>query len=99
MGQLTVRIPDDLLDRVRTVARSRGFSMNEYAVRVLGAATDPDLAGSEIDRLRERLASAGLLEPPQPRRAGRPTRARLDAARAAAGAGRTLADIVSDGRG
>ena len=43
--------------------------MNEYVTIVLEAATDPSLAGTEVERTRERLARAGLLAT-NPRRPG-----------------------------
>ncbi len=64
---------------------------------VLDAATDPDLAGDEADRVRERLAAAGLLIQPRPR-PGRPDAAEVAAARSRAGRGTPLSEIVSAGR-
>ncbi|HEX4357668.1 MAG TPA: type II toxin-antitoxin system VapC family toxin [Pseudonocardia sp.] len=61
MAQVTWRASDELIDRVRAVAGSSGYSMNEFVTRVLDAATDPDLAGGEAARIRERLERAGLL--------------------------------------
>lgn len=97
MGQITVRAPDELLDRVRAAAQRLGRSMNEYVTYVLQAATDPDLAGDEADQVRERLALAGLLAPagaPRPR----PNARRVATARAAAGQGTPLATIVATDR-
>lgn len=97
MGQLTVRASDELLERVRAAALRLGRSMNEYVVGVLGAATDPDLAGNEAERVRERLAQAGLLGPSGPPRP-RPDEALIAAARTAAGRGTPLSAIVSSDR-
>ena len=98
MGQVTWRAPDELVERVRAVAEADGRSMNDYLTRVLQAATDPDLAGDDVARLRERLARAGLLAPPGvPRQ--RPDADRISAARGAAGAGIPLGDLVGEGRG
>ena len=95
---LTLRVPPEVADRLRSAADERGESLNAYATAVLHAAVDPDLAGSELDRLRERLARAGLLAPA--RGTGRrPDPARVARARAAAGRGRPLSDLVSDERG
>lgn len=97
--QLTLRIAPELADDLRRAAGRRGQSVNAFATAVLGAAVDPDFAGDEADRLRERLARAGLLseverpggfEPVDP--------AALASARRAAGTGTPLADLVRDGR-
>jgi hypothetical protein len=98
MSQMTLRTSDDLMRRVRAAAQREGRSLNDYVTSVLDAATDPDLAGSEAERIRERLAAAGLLAPPGASRRRPPARS-LDAARRAAGKGRPLSEIVSDGRG
>jgi plasmid stability protein len=99
MGQLTIRADDGLLHRVRAAAAARGSSMNEYVTGVLDAATNPDLAGDEAQRVRERLAAAGLLDVPSHPATARPSPARAAAARRAAGAGTTLAELVSTDRG
>lgn len=97
MAQVTWRAPDDLVDRVRQVATDQGRSVNEYLTQVLDAATNPDLAGSEAARVRERLARAGLLaEAGVPRQ--RPDEEALARARAAAGTGTPLADLVGQER-
>ena len=72
--------------------------MNEYVTIVLEAATDPSLAGTEVERTRERLARAGLLAV-NPRRSGtRPDPAAVEAAGRRAARGQPLSEIVSDGR-
>jgi hypothetical protein len=71
--------------------------MNDYVTAVLDVATDPNLAGSEADRLRERLARAGLLAPAG-RRRQRPSKKEVAEARAAAGTGTSLSELVSEGR-
>ncbi len=93
MAQVTWRAPDALVERVRQVAVREGTSINDYLSRVLDAATDPALAGSEPQRIRERLARAGLLAPTGPPRA-RPDADALAQARARAGQGTELADLV-----
>jgi hypothetical protein len=72
--------------------------MNEYLTQVLDAATNPDFAGDEAARVRERLERAGLLlEPRSPR--VRPDAEEVARARAAAGAGTLLSQLVDEGRG
>ena len=97
MAQLTVRTTDELVDRVRAAANRVGRSMNEYVVAVLGAATDPDLAGDDAERIRERLARAGLLAPTGETRR-RPDVDAVAEARTAAGRGTPLSDIVTSDR-
>jgi hypothetical protein len=98
MAQMTWRTSDELLERVRRQAQQRGRSLNEWVTAVLSAATDSSLAGDEAQRVRERLAAAGLLEAPEagPRR--RPDEASIARARAAAGRGGSLSALVSEGR-
>ncbi len=97
MAQVTWRAPEALVERVRHVARDAGWSVNEYLTRLVEAATDPAYAASDADRLRERLARAGLLaEPGQPRR--RPDPAALARAGTAAGSGTPLSDLTSGDR-
>jgi plasmid stability protein len=100
MTQMTLRLPDGLAERLKQAARAHGSSLNRYACAVLAAAVDPDLAGDEAARLRERLRQAGLLAPipPETRPARRPDRAAVAEARAAAGRGRPLADLVTEDR-
>jgi hypothetical protein len=99
MPQVTWRTDDDLFARVRHAAASSGRSVNEWITRVLDAATNPDLADSEIDRVRERLSRAGLLEEPSDRSVTRPPADALADARRAAALGTPLSKLVIDGRG
>lgn len=98
MAQMTWRADDSLMDQVRSAARREGQSLNEFVTRVLSTATDPDLAGTENERIRERLARAGLLAEVGPP-VTRPDHARVAAARRAAAVGTPLSDIVSRDRG
>ncbi|MEO5680674.1 MAG: toxin-antitoxin system HicB family antitoxin [Acidimicrobiales bacterium] len=98
MGQLTVRAPDDLVARVRLAATAAGQSINEYVVAVLGAATDPNLAGSQAERIRQRLAQAGLLEVLPSEEEPRPSPEALRLAGRRAASGRSLAELVHEGR-
>lgn len=97
MTQISLRLSDDLAQRVRQHAARAGSSVNAWITLVLGAAVDPELAGDEVERTRERLVRAGLLASPG-RRSTRPDERRVAQARAAAGRGRPLGTIVVDDR-
>ena len=98
MRQVTLRLTDELANQLKAAASERDRSVNTYAAAVLAAATNPDFADSESVRLRERLARAGLLSDAPPVRSGRPAGADVRRARAAAGKGRSLAELVSEER-
>ncbi len=91
-------MPEELARKVRAAAAASGRSMNGWVVHVLSAAVDPDMAGSEIERVRERLRQAGLLFESD-KRVQRPARAKVAKARAAAGRGKPLSEIVIEDRG
>lgn len=100
MGQLTIRLDDELADQVRAHADGLGRSVNGWVVAVLRAAIDPEFADSDVERTRGRLARAGLLIPTTGAQGvTRPDAKRVAAARRAAGAGRALSDVISDERG
>lgn len=98
MGQMSWRVDDDLLERVRQAAHEHGWSLNFYVTRVLDAATDPENAPSGTERLRERLGRAGLLAQSGPV-VQRPPRSAVRRAAKAAGRGTAASDIVSSDRG
>lgn len=99
MKQVTLRLDEALADRLRSVASERGESVNTFASTVLSAAVDPEHAGAEVERIRERLGRAGLLVRPKTLPAGtRPSKAELARARRAAGRGKPLSDYVAEGR-
>ncbi len=98
MQQITWRADDELVERVRAAAGTSGRSINEFVTRVLDATTDPDLAGTEAQRVRERLARAGLLTVPHGS-AERPDAAALAAAGRRAAAGRPVSEILLANRG
>ena len=98
MHQLTLRVPEELAEQLKGAARDRQESVNGYAVKVLSAAVDPELAGDEIASLKERLARAGLLLTPERLTTDKPSAQALDRARTAAGRGRPLSDFVAEGR-
>src|SRR5580698_5317010 len=97
MEQMTWRAPADLIDRVRRAAQRQCRSMNDYVTAVLDAATNPRLAGSDAERLRERLDQAGLLADLGEQRS-RPPREQVAGARKRAGSGTALSQLVSDDR-
>lgn len=99
MAQVTWRASTDLVDRVRDEAARQGRSLNDYLTRLAEAATDPDLADSDQQRLRERLAQAGLLTPASGKRGRRPDPAAVARARRRAGRGTPVSDLVSEDRG
>lgn len=99
MRQVTLRLPNDLADRLKQAAQTQQLSVNGYATAVLAAAVDPELAGDEATRVRERLAQAGLLAPADPTARSRPSTAVVARARKRAGKGRALSELVSEGRG
>ena len=94
---MTWRAPADLIERVRRAARRQHRSMNDYVTAVLDAATNPRLAGTEVERLRERLDQAGLLTEPSERHR-RPPREEADGARRRACVGTALSQLVSEDR-
>jgi uncharacterized protein (DUF1778 family) len=98
MRQLTLRVPEELAEQLKGAARDHQQSVNGYAVKVLSAAVDPDLADDEITGLRERLGRAGLLLSPKRLPSQRPSERALTRARAAAGRGKPLSDFVAEGR-
>lgn len=97
-AQLTIRMDPELVERVQAAARRAGRSTNEHVTIILDAATNPDLAGSEADQLRERLRRAGLLAEVTPRAVPPPDPALVAEARRRAGQGTPLSDIVSEQR-
>jgi plasmid stability protein len=97
MVQLTLRVDEALAQRLKATAAEQGRSVNSYATAVLRAAVDPALAGDEVERMRARLAQAGLLAAAIPV-AERPEEAAVRRARRRAGQGRPLSDLVSEGR-
>jgi len=98
MAQLTLRLDDELARDLKEQASASGRSLNSWVTSVLRAAVDPDLASDDAERIRARLAKAGLLGDPKPREAARPDPARVEQARKAAGRGTPLSQLVSEGR-
>ena len=99
MAQLTLRIADQLASDLKREAARRGESVNALATHVLRALVDPDLHDDALERTRERLRRAGLLEQPAPYDGPVVSDEEFERARADAAGGRPLSDYVSDGRG
>jgi plasmid stability protein len=100
MAQLSIRLDDELARQVKLHAATLGRSVNGLVVSVLAAVVNPDLEDSESERTRARLERAGLLVPSRGRPRGTPPdRRRVADARKSAGAGTSLSQLVSDGRG
>jgi len=99
MRQISLRVPEQLADDLRRAALDRGTSLNSFATTTLRAAVDPDFSGDEAERLRARLRRAGLLWEPEGVAPDPPTDEELGRARAAAGRGTPLSELVSEGRG
>jgi hypothetical protein len=98
MSQITIRAGDDLILRGKQCASEQGRSMNEYVTLVLEVATDPSRATTAGERVRERLARAGLLADLPPFEGVRPDRARVEEAAREAAKGTPLSDIISEMR-
>lgn len=99
MTQVTWRAPDELVERVRAAATEDGRSLNDYLTQLARAATDPEFAADDTERLRERLARAGLLARTGPPVRHRPDPAVVAEARRAAGEGVHLSELVAQDRG
>jgi len=97
MAQVTWRADDELVRRAKRSAAALNRSLNEYLSLVLDVATDPDRAGSDVERVRARLLDAGLLAP-APRRGARPSTGEVEAAGRRAAVGTPLSALVTDGR-
>ena len=99
MAQLTIRVSEELVAQLKGASAASGRSLNGWVTAVLSAAVDPETATDEANRVRERLARAGILAidfgPPRPR----PDPDAVARARKMAGRGRPLSDLVSEGRG
>jgi len=98
MANVTLRLPDETWAAVKDAAAREDQSANTYVVNVLTAVTDPHNARDELERIRERLRRAGLLEMPPPTTKRRPDRAALRAARRRAGRGTPLSEILEQDR-
>jgi len=98
MSQVTWRASDELVERVRRMAASQGRSLNDFLTRLAEAAVDPELAGDDAQRLRERLARAGLIVAPGAKRR-RPDREVISSAGRRAGEGTPVSELVKQERG
>jgi plasmid stability protein len=102
MTSVTLRLDDDTWAAVKAAAAREGQSANAFVATTVKARVDPETAGDGLERIRERLRRAGLLEEPVRPPGGRRPRPDPDAVRAAgrrAGRGKPLSDYASEGRG
>lgn len=99
MANVTLRVDDETWAAVKAAAEREGKSANAYVAGVLTAVTDPASAGDAVERVRERLRRAGMLEEPPPTTKQRPSRAAVRAAGRRAGRGKPVSDYVIEGRG
>lgn len=94
-----MRLSDERGRAVRRLAAARDASINQTFEDLVAAATDPGLAGDDRAALRERLARAGLVFDVTALPAVQaPSQDELVRARAQAGRGTPLEDLVSEGR-
>lgn len=98
MKQVTLRLSEELVEMLKQAAARRGQSLNAWATHVLGSVVDPDLDDDESERVRARLRRAGLLEETKHHHVTRPEPAEVARAKAEAGRGRSLSDLVREGR-
>lgn len=97
--QVSWRADEELVERAKRRARELNKSLNGYLSFVVDTATNPEAAGTEAERLRERFAAAGLLAESPPPRGPLPTEEELVEARREAGKGTPLSDYITSGRG
>jgi len=99
MAQVTWRADDELVKRAKARARALDTSLNDFLTQLVNAATNPDFAGSRADRVRERLAAAGMLvefsAPPGPP----PSEEAVREAGRRAGRGKPVSEILLEDRG
>lgn len=57
MQQITVRLPDEMIDALEEEAEEQGVSRSEHMRNVIGSRRDADQLHEEIARLEERLES------------------------------------------
>jgi len=100
MTQIVVEVTDEQRARLEEAASVRGLRVDAWLAEVGLRAAERQAAPTvdQVERMRRELAEAGLLmevprltrQPPDPERVAR--------ARAAAGRGKPLSDIVSEDR-
>jgi hypothetical protein len=100
MSQFTLRVSEQFASEIKAAARASRQSLTQWTTAALRAALTRRHHPSEqtVEAIRERLDRAGLLIEAAPRRPRRPPRAVVARARAAAGRGRPLSELVSEDR-
>lgn len=98
MTQITFQVSDEERARLEEAASADGKSLDAWITEVTLRAAEQS-ARAEAERMRQRLAEAGLLWEAPRRRLPRPDRAAVERARKVAGKGKPLSDYVIEGRG
>lgn len=99
MAQISLRIPDELAEDIKSDAKAKNLSVNGYITYILRSVSDPEFGGSEAERVRERLRRAGLLEEWVDEPAIEPpSQEELKRIRAKASRGTSLTDLVLEER-
>lgn len=95
---MTIRLDDDLAEACKQEAAANGQSLNGWVVMVLRTRTDPEFSAPGVEQIRERFRRAGILAEPPPTTRKRPPEDVIARARAAAGRGTPMSDLVSQDR-
>ena len=95
---MTIRLDEELAEDIKRFAADSGQSINGWVVMVLRTRTDPEFSGPGVEQVRERFRRAGILAEPPPTTRRRPPEDVLARARAAAGRGTPMSDLVRQDR-
>jgi hypothetical protein len=99
MANVTLRLPDDLLEGAKHEASRRELSLNGWIVRVIDAALSPEHEPDERSRVREKLRRAGLLMETPSCGLPRPDPVVVERAGRELAKGTPVSDLVSEDRG